>query len=119
MKTVKIRKGELKAIVAKNAAKHREDLAEAWDGYNKACIEVLEKLLTKFRSGEKVAAVQLYERPPEDHTKDYDRVLKMIDMSVDTEIELDQNDFSRYVLDEWEWKEMWAVSNSKYLSSRG
>jgi hypothetical protein len=118
MKTVKIRKAELKAIVTKNAAKHRDDLADAWDGYNKACIDVLEKLLAKFRSGEKVTAVQLYERPPEDHTKDYDRVLKMIDMSVDNEIELDQNDFSRYVLDEWEWKEMWAVSNSKYLSSR-
>lgn len=119
MKTVKIRKAELKAIVAKNATKHQTELKEAWDGYTKTCIEAFEGLLARFKNGEKVTDIYLHERPPEDHTKDYDRVLKMIDMSVDTEIELDQNDFSRYVLDEWEWKEMWAVSNSKYLSSRG
>ena len=54
---------------------------------------------------------------PEDHTKDYDRVLKMLDMSQDASIELGERDFDQYVMDNWGWSEAFNMSSQFYTST--
>jgi len=49
------------------------------------------------------------------HTADYEMALKMLEMSVDTVIKLEPEDFDQLVLGNWSWKEQWNTSNSRYL----
>lgn len=54
---------------------------------------------------------------PIDRTKDYDRVIAMLEMSVEDEVELEEHDFDRYVLDNWEWKDLAYSTNSQYIKA--
>jgi hypothetical protein len=51
---------------------------------------------------------------PQDHTIDYDRVIKMLEMSVDSLIELDEGAFDQYVMDNWSWKGDALATNEMY-----
>lgn len=115
MDSVKVKKGDLRARIQLNRDKHHTEYMEAFTGYKRACIQALETNLEAFRAGTRQRIV-INEQPPEDHTKDYDRVLTMLDMSVDDEVTLDVSAFSQYVMDDWGWKQIWATSNSKYLN---
>lgn len=114
MKTVKVNKDWLKEIVARNRAGHRVQFERAFEGYRAECIRVLGENLDAFRRGERSRLVWS-EYPPEDHTKEYDRVLAMLEASVDITIELTNQEFAQYAQDNWEWHERWVMSNAKYL----
>jgi hypothetical protein len=51
---------------------------------------------------------------PVDHTADYDRILAMLEMSVDDTIMLDAQEFNQYVLDNWEWSRLASYTNQSY-----
>lgn len=115
MKTVRVNKHELIELLKKNRNKHEQEYKEAFKGYIKISIEKLEESLEQFKAG-KLTELKWREAPPRDNTKDYDRVLEMLKLSVDNEIELTNDEFSNYVQDDWSWKDSWLMSNTKYLS---
>jgi len=115
MQTVTVSKDTLIVVMTENREKHRDAYETAFDGYCKECIKVLEENLAQFKAGTRKRLVWT-EAAPEDHTKDYDRVLQMLEMSVDDEIDLLSNEFECYVQDDWGWKERWSTSNSKYMT---
>ncbi len=118
LSTVVVKKSELMASIKTNRENHRELFLEAQKIYREMVIVELDKMLAEARSGKTIRKqVQLIE--PKDHTKDYDRVIKMLEMSVDDEIEITQSEFAQFVLDDWSWKEQFlSVSNSYVNSSR-
>lgn len=101
MKIVRITKDNLMEVVQKNASAHQEELVTARIGWRQQFQTELQKQLDALAAGQEPKTVHL--APPADHTKDYARVIGMIGMSNDTVLELDQHEFNRYVLDEWEW----------------
>lgn len=115
MKDVRVRKAELVHAVTTNREAHRGEFEKALAGYFKTAGEALDALHARLLKGERVA-VQLYMSVPEDHTRDYDQVLAMLEMSVDDEVTIDYKSFRQFVLDDWEWKEQWRASNSSYTS---
>ena len=54
---------------------------------------------------------------PVDQTREYDRVIRALEMSVDTKIELTEDEFSQYEMDDWSWKRQFLASNSLYTST--
>jgi hypothetical protein len=52
---------------------------------------------------------------PENHTKEYERAIRMMNASVYDEVKLSEHEFDSYVLNNWEWKNKFVVSNSLYL----
>ena len=52
-------------------------------------------------------------------TKEYDQVIDMLDMSVDSEIELTHSEFRQYVRDEWGWSEMFNTTAVNYVGDGG
>lgn len=54
---------------------------------------------------------------PRSHTKDYDLVIKMLELSTKDEITISGNQFNQYVEDEWAWKNSF-VSNASIYSKR-
>ncbi len=43
--------------------------------------------------------------PPRSYEREYDRALAMLELSLTDPVELSEDDFSRFILDEWEWKD--------------
>lgn len=52
---------------------------------------------------------------PEDHTKDYERAIRMMQASIYDNVKLSSEDFSRYVLNDWEWRDSFILSNAGYV----
>ena len=116
MDTVKVKRIDLLAKVEYNRAHHHAQYERAFTGFRKQAIEELERSLDMAKEGKGIR-IALGLVQPEDHTRDYDRVIQMLKMSVDEEIELTSNDFDRFVMDRWDWSDRWAVTNSRYVGT--
>lgn len=113
MKAIRVSKAKLLATLQTNRLNHRKIFEEAIEGYKQAVISELERRLNDAKANKKVSLYfQLTQ--PVDQTKDYDRAIGMLTMSLDTEIELTEQDFACYVLDDWGWKRQFLTSNSFY-----
>lgn len=116
MENIKVQKQQLLVTLRVNREKHRAIFMEALDGYKAAVIKALESSLEKAKNGQRILLhFQLQE--PADQTKDYDRVIRMLEMSVDDLIELDEHSFTQYVMDDWNWKRQFLTSNSAYSAT--
>ena len=113
---VLLNKDALLEQVRENYDSHREKFEEAMVGYKAKAIELLEAHIQRIRDNapEKVF-VQL--PMPEDHSKDYERVIEMLEWSKDTDLELDESEFATYVLDQWGWQEGFAQTYAMYSKS--
>lgn len=116
MNTIKVPKAELIAVVRKNRDKHREVYELAMNGYQKAAGDWLAERLQQAREGKLRDPLTFREPVPEDHTSDYDRILAMLDMSIDEVTEIEEHDFAQYALDEWGWKRQWLATASNYTA---
>jgi hypothetical protein len=118
MKEVRIKKQTLLDILKKNRQEHRDIFLAAQKEYRKQAIKVLDEQLSLAREGKPfVLATVTALIAPEDHTKDYDRAVEMLELSEDEVITLSTADFSNLVQDQWSWSRQWAFSNSHYVDS--
>lgn len=116
MENINVDKSHLIEILRKNRDHHREIFLEAQVKYRELVIEELDTMLKDARDGKKIRrAVSLVE--PQDHTKDYERVIGMLELSTDTIISLAEHDYQRFVLDNWAWKEQFLYANSSYSAT--
>jgi len=116
MKNIKAKKTEVLEILKKNRALHEEIFIEAQKVYREEVIRQLDEALKNAREGRGFPGY-LEIKTPENHTKDYDRVIRMLELSVEDTIELAENEVQIYVMDQWTWSHQWAASNSRYLMS--
>jgi hypothetical protein len=116
MNDVKVKKSEALEILRKNREAHHKIFAEALDGYKKQAIELLEKHIQAIKAG-RVARVRVSIPEPEDYTRKYDRAIRMLEMSVDDIIELDEETFAQFVMDDWDWKRQFLSTNARYSAS--
>lgn len=113
METIKVKKEELLQALHKNRDAHRKIFEEAQEGYREEAIKLLDKALEDAKHGKEIRThIQLM--APIDQTKDYDRAIRMVEMSVDDVIEIDERDFACYVMDDWDWKRQFLTTNAFY-----
>lgn len=117
MHNVTVNRTDLLNKVSLNRDAHRKIFEEALEGYREQVIIELDGMLSDAKYGKRIRRqVSLVE--PMDQTKEYDRVIAMLKMSVDEKIDLDANSFANYVLDQWSWTQQFSVSNLGYLKSK-
>jgi hypothetical protein len=112
---VTVKKGELLDAIRKNRETHRASFLEAQKGYRETVIKALDQTLAEAREGqrfilERITALIM----PQEHTADYDRVIKMLEMSVADEVTVTEQQFSQFVLDDWGWKKQFVTTNARY-----
>lgn len=113
MNAIKVPVATLLITVKENREKHRQIFLEAQRGYREAAIKELDAMLAEARDGKKIRrSITLIE--PMDQTRDYDRVIRMLDMTSDLDIMLEEHDFRAYVMDEWTWKAQFNSANIGY-----
>ena len=112
MRDVKVRRLELLGKIKANREKHLEEYDEAIDGYKAAAIEEIDRAVAKLKNrveelerGEVIhlAGVSFKLPVPQNHVKDYDQAITMLEMRVDDELTIRADEFACYVMDDWEW----------------
>jgi hypothetical protein len=117
MNEVKIKKENLLSAVRANRTTHRDEFIEAQAGFRTRVIEELDRRLQDARDGKKVN-LMISMPEPQDHTEDYDRVIRMLEMSVDEEVKLSASEFDQYVMDNWQWARAAKLVNASYTAAR-
>jgi len=113
MNTIRVDKASLLKTVEENRKLHRKMALETKNNYRQKAMEWFEKTLDDIRGDGPVPRVMPFDLPG-DHTEDYDRVLMMLSMSIDNEIELTESEFARYVMDDWTWKATFVEISKAY-----
>lgn len=117
---VTVKKSELLGKLKTNLLTHVHEYEEAQRGYHDAAIEALEQMLAAVRA-KGVAEYRphaLLLEAPESHAAEYKRAIAMLEMSVSDEVTLSTNQFAQYVLDEWQWREHFAMSTQSYIGRK-
>lgn len=113
MNEVKMKRDVLLEKVRTNRTEHITVLEKAKAGYRSAAIDKLKARLKDAIDGGPIS-LRIDLNAPEDHTRDYDRVITMLEMSVDETVTLDAHSFDQYVLDQWQWKAGFDLTASSY-----
>lgn len=113
-------KKELLEKLKANREKHAEDFKSAMKEYYMATEAACKQVLDMLASGKHVNHANVLKNlhRPVDQTKHYDRIIEMLSLTSDDQIELSQEVFTQIVLDDWDWKsgyEATKMNNSLYL----
>jgi hypothetical protein len=115
MQNVKIQRTQLLEVVKTNRSKHRDLFLKAQEGYRHEVIAQLDQMLAEARDNKRIRRVVELDEPV-DQTNEYDRVISMLEMSVDDTVTLTAHEFDAYVRDRWTWSAHALANNTKYLA---
>lgn len=115
MKPITVDKENLIRVLRGNREKHRTVFEDALEGYAAEAARVLNEHLTAIQKG-KTPAIEIILSRPEDHTKDYDRVIGMLMMHLGDTFEVDEQSYRQYVDDDWAWKRQWLETSTQYAA---
>lgn len=114
------------AIIQTNREQHLETYQEVTKNFQELLVEETERLYKAafeyseggrdWESYRRLTMKVLSMQKPVHYLEDYDRAIAMLQMTECELIELDQEDYARFVLDDWKWKENFTASNATYLA---
>lgn len=112
---VKIRREALLSALKKNLEKHKADVAEATKlRHENAMIFFTDQIeAMAIDCNHKLDTVIRFPNPV-DSSEDYLRAIRMVEMTEDMIIELDENQFDRLVMDNWSWKKVLIDTSAVY-----
>ena len=110
-----IKKDKLVEILTENRTRHRRVFEAALEGYKAEAEKRLTARLAALQSG-RLPDFDLRLIEPVDHTRDYDRVLRMIDLDIGDTWEMTERDVAQYVEDDWIWKRQFLRFSSNYAA---
>jgi len=118
MKEVKVKVAEVLKIVRGNKAKHDLILKSALEAYWEKAEDILKKCLMDIEKRKTIN--QYLDLPvPTNHGVDYDRVIRMMELSVDKNVILDDVSFSKFILNNWDWKQEFVRVTTAYIGYSG
>jgi hypothetical protein len=112
---VTVNKVELLETIKKNRQTHEAEFKEATQGYRSESVKVLTQMLKDAKAEKEFKSYTGLEQPP-CHLQEYDRVIKMLEMSVYEIIKLSETQFNNFVMDNWNWSNQFKTVNASYLS---
>lgn len=116
LRTVRVAKDTILDKIKANRDDHRVKFDEAIEGYKQRSLELLQEHIDRIKDNapERVIISLPW---PEDHSEDYNRVIAQLELSLDKELELTEQEFAMYVLDQWGWKQDFAATYAMYTSA--
>jgi hypothetical protein len=116
---IKIQKDKLIEILKQNQAEHAKVLEETTLVWQEKVTKELKAQLKNVKTNGKFSVNTLYglNTPPANHTKHYDSVIKMLNITEETTLELDETNYKQFVEDRWDWTHGWVASNTAYTTT--
>lgn len=120
MKSVRVKRNEVLDKVRANLSEHEQIYKEAVIGYKAAVKDITARLAALAARDEEILET-LRElnalKTPSLHKTEYIRAIKMLEMSADEVIELQEHEFAQLVMDDWQWQRSWLGGASAYAPS--
>lgn len=118
MRSVKVNKAELMQILQDNKKKHVKEYEESVKDYKKAALKIAKEHVELAKTGDldKIAKIKAMPGRPNSYEDSYNRAIRMMELSVDEVIELEEQIFNQLVLDEWSWKNAFVATSAMYKS---
>lgn len=113
MKTITVSKSELLGHLRTNREVHIEEYNLALIAYRNTLTSAFKIAYKKAMAGEDVPHEVNVERPLS-YKNSYDTAIAQLEWHTGDVIELDQNEFKQYVLDDWHWKLAFVASTNLY-----
>lgn len=110
MKEVVIDKDRLIQIVKDNQKDHEAKFEEAWGSWRDRMIDNFEEHLRRLKDRKQPTQVKINVNlvQPENHSDDYERALKMLQLHMEDTVTLDEQDFAELVQNDWGWERAFA-----------
>ena len=117
MNNVKMNRKELLGIVKENKEKHVAEYAESVEDYKIAVIKITAGNLKLAKTAD-LAQFNFRGIPakPANYEDNYTRAIRMLELSVEDVIDVEEHIFNQLVLDEWGWKQQFTASSALYKS---
>jgi hypothetical protein len=117
MNSVKMNRKELLKIVKDNAKKHVTEYVESVEDYKVAVLKVAQENLKKAKTADtKQFKFRAMPTAPQSYEDNYNRAIRMLELSVEDIIEVEEHVFNQLVLDEWGWKQNFVAQSALYKS---
>ena len=116
--TVNVNRQDLLVALRAGLEKHKAAYTEAVSDYQAAVLKFLGDALKRAKKGD-FKDVVLKLTPPSDRSDDYVKVIEMLEMSVDENINLDAESFRAYVKNEWPWTRSFELAGTMYKTAAG
>jgi hypothetical protein len=118
MHSVKMNRKELLKIVKENKVKHVAEFTESVQDYINAVVKITKAnlKLANTTSLEEIAKIRNLPQKPMSYEDNYTRAIRMLELSVEDTIEVEEHIFNQLVLDEWGWKQAFTASAALYKS---
>lgn len=111
----KVTKKELLEVLEENLVTHRVDVMEALALRQDTMLAYFLDEANKLQEDGDYQPKETARFPiPSDNSKDYIKAIRMVEMTQDLIITLNENQFDRLVMDEWDWKESLVLTSSLY-----
>lgn len=116
---IRIDKGKLIEVLANNREKHKAEYDDAVAKYEVCFEEKKEKYIKYLKKVKPNSAYKHFSEPPKpiSHLNDYDTIINMLNLTVDSVISLDRKQFKNYVEDEWDWSNQFKFVTSGYANN--
>lgn len=119
MKTVSVSKLRLLEKLKENAASHQAEFEKLNREYQGVMIENLARILQRFERERQEGAPS---HPPSLHsisaprsyTKHYQRAIGMLELHQSELVDLSEQEYDRYWLDEWGWRQEFDMVRTSY-----
>lgn len=113
---VSIDRNRLIETLKSNREKHEREYKAAKVGYRATLMTMFADCLKRLEDGHDSEHGDIFSlHKPSHYLKDYDRAIAMFEMAQEESIVLDDEDFQKLVLDDWEWKSRFSTVNSGYI----
>lgn len=121
MKTVKVKKIDLLITISRNLNEHRDEVEKLNIIYREKMMAAYKEAINNLLLGGDLQ--RHFDGPaglpqPEDHCKEYAAAILMIEWSTEETIELEKNDFQKYILNNWEWTRSFNETIAHYGQRR-
>ena len=114
--TVKFNVQTLIEKLEQNLRSHCDKYTSAMVAYRKIVMGSLKKTLDSMEKGAHLDLSTLKFVAPVEYSKEYQRVISMLRLTTDKEIELDENRYDQLMLDNWNWKREFEQKTCMYLT---
>ena len=116
MNAIKMNRLELLTLVQANKIKHIADFNESVEDYKALVLQfsTANLKLAKTANLDEFKKIKSLPSSPTSYEVSYNRAIRMLELSVDEIIEVEEDVFNQLVLDEWSWKRSFMVANSTY-----
>lgn len=110
-----IPRNRLLNILHSNREKHVKDYNAAMKIFKEDYLEKIDEIRDK-ADKEEIFPTHINVDKPVSYMTEYDRVIKMLELSDEERIKLDEATFDMFVNDNWDWKGHFLSNTVKYLT---